>query len=226
MKLCLVFLIDEYAVNESEDFMVYGYIRVSSDKQTVENQRFEIQRFCLRENLHINGWIEETISGMTNYTQRELGSLLRRVQKDDLIICAELSRLGRTLFIIMEILHLCMEKGCSVWTIKDNYRLGDDVQSKVLAFAFGISAEIERNLISQRTKEALARKKAGGVALGRRPGEHNHALNSICVANHDFILRQLHANTPIVRIAQHLHINRNTLYRYLERTAIRQSSTE
>ena len=128
--------------------MIYGYIRVSSDKQTVENQRFEINNFCKRNKLVINGWIEETISGTKAYNKRELGKLLKRVQKDDLIICAELSRLGRNLFMIMEILHICMTKECRVWTIKDNYRLGEDIQSKVLAFAFGLSAEIERNLIS------------------------------------------------------------------------------
>lgn len=150
--------------------MIYGYIRVSSDKQTVENQRFEINKFCEREKLKIDGWIEETISGTKAYNKRELGKLLNRVQKDDLIICAELSRLGRNLFMIMEILNICMTKECRVWTIKDNYRLGDDIQSKVLAFAFGLSAEIERNLISQRTKEALARKKAEGVTLGRPKG--------------------------------------------------------
>ena len=139
--------------------MIYGYIRVSSDKQTVENQRFEINNFCSKNELHIDGWIEETISGTRNYNKRELGKLLKRVKKDDLIICAELSRLGRSLFMIMEILNICMTKECKVWTIKDNYRLGEDIQSKVLAFAFGLSAEIERDLISQRTKEALAGKR-------------------------------------------------------------------
>lgn len=150
--------------------MIYGYIRVSSDKQTVENLRFEINKFCERNKLAIDGWIEETISGTKAYNKRELGKLLKRVQKEDLIICAELSRLGRNLFMIMEILNICMSKECRGWTIKDNYRLGDDIQSKVLAFAFGLSAEIERNLISQRTKEALARKKAEGVVLGRPQG--------------------------------------------------------
>lgn len=150
--------------------MNYGYIRVSSDKQTVENQRFEINNFAKTNGINIDGWIEETISGTKNYDKRELGKLLQKVEKDDLIICAELSRLGRNLFMIMEILNVCMNKECRVWTIKDNYRLGDDIQSKVLAFAFGLSAEIERNLISQRTKEALARKKAEGVVLGRPKG--------------------------------------------------------
>lgn len=110
--------------------MIYGYIRVSSDKQTVENQRFEINNFCERENIKIDGWIEETISGTKAYNKRQLGTLLRRVQKDDLIICAELSRLGRNLFMIMEILNICMTKECRMWTIKDNYKLGEDIQSK------------------------------------------------------------------------------------------------
>ena len=150
--------------------MNYGYIRVSSDKQTVENQRFEIQNFCQKEGLKIDGWIEETVSGTKSYDKRELGNLLTNIEKGDLIVCSELSRLGRNLFMIMEILNQCMDKECRVWTIKDAYRLGDDIQSKVLAFAFGLSAEIERNLISQRTKEALARKKAEGVVLGRPKG--------------------------------------------------------
>ena len=156
--------------------MNYGYIRVSSDKQTVENQRFEIKNFMRRENLPIDGWIEETISGTKAFDKRELGKLLKKVKKDDLIICAELSRLGRNLFMIMEILNICMSKECKVWTIKDNYRLGDDIQSKVLAFAFGLSAEIERNLISQRTKEALARKRAEGVILGRPKGSRSRIV--------------------------------------------------
>lgn len=151
--------------------MVYGYIRVSSDKQTVENQRFEINNFCKGQKLEIDGWIEETISGTKSYNKRELGKLLNQVEKDDLIISAELSRLGRNLFMTMEILNICMIKECRVWTIKDNYRLGEDIQSKVLAFAFGLSAEIERNLISQRTKEALARKKTEGIVLGRPKGK-------------------------------------------------------
>ena len=150
--------------------MVYGYIRVSSDKQTVENQRFEIVKLCERNNLTIDGWIEETISGTKNYDKRELGPLLKKVRKDDLIICSEISRLGRSLFMIMEILSICMKKECKVWTIKDNYRLGDDIQAKVLAFAFGLSAEIERNLISMRTKEALARLKAEVKKIGRPEG--------------------------------------------------------
>ena len=150
--------------------MTYGYIRVSTDKQTVENQRFEILEFVKRNSIVLDSWIEETVSGTIRPENRALGKLLDSIQKDDLIICSELSRLGRSLFMIMSILNKLMEKGARVWTIKDGYRLGDDIQSKVLAFAFGLSAEIERNLISQRTKEALERKKAEGQKLGRPKG--------------------------------------------------------
>lgn len=150
--------------------MIYGYIRVSTDKQTVENQRFEINNFCTKQEIVVDKWIEETISGIKNVDERKLGKLLKKMKKEDVLICSELSRLGRSLLMIMGVLNECMNRDIKVWTIKDNYRLGNDINSKVLAFAFGLSAEIERNLISQRTKEALARKKAEGVILGRPIG--------------------------------------------------------
>lgn len=150
--------------------MIFGYIRVSTDKQTVENQRYEINQFCGKNVIVIDKWIEETISGSKKIEERKLGKLLRRMRKGDVLVCSELSRLGRNLLMIMGILNECMNRDIQVWTIKDNYRLGSDINSKVLAFAFGLSAEIERNLISQRTKEALARKRAEGVILGRPKG--------------------------------------------------------
>lgn len=195
--------------------MIYGYIRVSSDKQTVENQRFEINCFCEREQIKIDGWIEETISGTKNYTKRQLGSLLKKVSKDDIIICSELSRLGRSLFMIMEILNICMTKECRVWTFKDNYRLGDDIQSKVLAFAFGLSAEIERNLISQRTKEALARKKAEGVVLGRPKGRKS-APEKYKLSGKEVLISELLKNgTSLRKIAKICKVDRNTLMRFI-----------
>ncbi len=196
--------------------MTYGYIRVSSDKQTVENQRFEINNFCAKENIAIDGWIEETISGMKSYDKRQLGKLLNKVQKDDLIICAELSRLGRNLFMIMEILNICMTKECRVWTIKDNYRLGDDIQSKVLAFAFGLSAEIERNLISQRTKEALARKKAEGVVLGRPKGRKSAPEKYKLFGKKRLIQELLAVPVSKRKIAKICKVDRNTLARFIK----------
>ena len=211
------------AVNEQpKKGKTYGYIRVSSDKQTVENQRFEIKNFCKRQNMKVDGWIEETISGTKSYNKRQLGRLLKKVEKGDLIICSELSRLGRNLFMIMEILNICMSKECQVWTIKDNYRLGDDISSKVLAFAFGLSAEIERNLISQRTREALARKKAEGVVLGRPKGKRNTQLNPTCIRRKKQILTSLEDGVSIPQIANNIGVARGTLYRYLAYTGIRE----
>lgn len=194
--------------------MNYGYIRVSSDKQTVENQRFEIERFAEASSLKIDGWIEETISGTKNYDKRELGKILKKVQKGDLIICAELSRLGRNLFMIMEILNICMSKECKVWTIKDNYRLGEDIQSKVLAFAFGLSAEIERNLISQRTKEALARKRSEGVVLGRPVGrKSSHVKLS---GNEETIRTLRQRNVSKCEIARIFGVHRMTVDAFIK----------
>lgn len=193
--------------------MNYGYIRVSSDKQTVENQRFEIINFCEKNELKIDGWIEETVSGTKSYDKRELGTLLEKVTVGDLIVCSELSRLGRNLFMIMEILNQCMTKECRVWTIKDGYRLGDDIQSKVLAFAFGLSAEIERNLISQRTREALARKKAEGVILGRPKGRKS---SHVKLSGKEEIIKDLREHgVPINEIACIYKVNRNTVSKFI-----------
>ncbi len=195
--------------------MVYGYVRVSSDKQTVKNQKFEIEIFCRDNSIKIDDWIEETISGTRYFSKRELGKLLRKVTKGDLIICAEISRLGRNVMMIMEILNICMMKGCRVWTIKDNYRLGDDIQSKVLAFAFGLSAEIERNLISQRTKEALARRRAEGVVLGRPKGRKNSPLKHKLYGKRRLIKELLAQGYSKNKIARICKVNRGTLYRFL-----------
>lgn len=196
--------------------MIYGYIRVSSDKQTVANQKFEIENFCAREQITIDGWISETISGTKNYDKRKLGQLLRRIEEGDLIICSEISRLGRSLFMIMEILNICMTKGCRVWTVKDGYRLGDDIQSKVLAFAFGLSAEIERNLISQRTKEALQRKKFEGVTLGRPKGTAGARYCKLYQQEKQ--IRELQAfGKSYTQIADLLGVHRNTLTNYVHK---------
>lgn len=156
--------------------MKYGYIRVSTDKQTTENQKFEIEKYCIESAIQIDEWIEETISATKKLDDRKFGQLLTKMTKGDQLIVTELSRLGRNLMQIMSILNVCMEKDIQVYTIKEHYELGNNINSKVLAFAFGLSAEIERNLISQRTKEALARKKSEGVILGRPKGKKSQNL--------------------------------------------------
>ena len=153
--------------------MIYAYIRVSTDKQTVENQRFELQNFANERRLVIDKWLSEQVTGTKSEKERKRGPLLKKMKKGDTLILSEISRLGRNLMGIMSMLHLCMMKETCVLTVKENYELGNNINSKVLAFAFGLSAEIERELISQRTKEALARRKAEGIQLGRKKGDKN-----------------------------------------------------
>ena len=193
--------------------MNYGYIRVSTDKQSVENQRFEINNFCQRQQCEIDMWVEETVSGTKSPEKRKLGKVIGRMHKGDVLICAEISRLGRNLLMIMSILNLCMNKEIEVWTIKDNYRLGNDINSKVLAFAFGLSAEIERNLISERTKEALARKRAEGIILGRPKGAKNKKNK---LSGHEEQIIAMHKQkVPMSSIARKYKVHPVTISRFL-----------
>ena len=116
--------------------MIYGYIRVSTDRQNTANQRHEIEKFAAFSSLQIDRWVEETVSTRKGLQERRLGRLLGRLQKGDILIATELSRLGRNMLEVMGILQHCLEKDCQIWTLKENYRLGADIQSKVLAFAF------------------------------------------------------------------------------------------
>lgn len=195
--------------------MIYGYIRVSTDKQTLENQEFEINNFCTIEQINIDRWITETISGTMDFEKRKLGDVLKKLHSGDVLICSELSRLGRNLMQIMTILNICLKKEVQVWTIKDNYRLGLDIQSKVLAFAFGLAAEIERNLISQRTKEALARIKASGRKLGRDFGSRNkkHILDG----KEKEILGLINKGIPKTKIAKLMGCSTYSIYELLKR---------
>lgn len=193
--------------------MIYGYIRVSTDKQTVENQRFELERFCSSNGLQIDRWIEETVSGTVPWGRRALGRCLRRARTGDLLLCAELSRLGRSLLMILDVLNYCLGHGIRVWTVKDGYRLGDDIVSKVIAFAFGLSAEIERSLISQRTREALARRRAAGLPLGRPRG---CTPTPKCARFERAIRRHLALGHSRSHICRCLRIDPSTLRRYLK----------
>jgi len=194
--------------------MIYGYIRVSTDKQTVENQRFEITEYAKKSNLPIDQWIEETVSGTISPDKRNLGKLIQMAKSKDVIICSELSRLGRNIFMIMSILNRLMEMNVSVYTVKEGYRLGDDLTSKVLAFAFSISAEIERELISQRTKEALLRKKAEGGVLGHPKGKRNSHVK--LTGREEEIRRLLSFGYSKEQISKELKVCPATLYNFLK----------
>lgn len=198
--------------------MIYGYIRISTDKQLSQNQKFEIEEFAKNNSIAIDKWIEETISSKKDLEERKLGKLLKKIKQDDIIIATELSRLGRNLLQVMSILHHCMNIGCQVWTLKDNYRLGTDIQSKVLAFAFGLSAEIERTMISQRTKRCLDRLRAEGKHIGRTKGSKNK--NTKLSGKYDLIKTLLSQNITKTQIAKMLKVDYTTLYKFIKENAI------
>lgn len=150
--------------------MNYGYIRVSTGMQTVENQRMAIDEWGKRNNKPIDFWYEETVSGAKNYKDRELGNLLRVIQEGDTLVVTEISRLGRSLTMVFNEMQILLDKKVKLYVIKENFALADDIQSKVLIFAFGLSAEIERQLISERTKQGLARVRASGKIIGHPKG--------------------------------------------------------
>lgn len=193
--------------------MVYGYIRVSTDRQTVENQRFELKQFAASHEMRIDKWVEESISGTVPWEKRALGILLRRMQANDILLCSELSRLGRTVFMILEVLNQCLKAGVRVWSIKDGFRLEDDLSSKVLAFAFALSAEVERSLISQRTREALARRRALGVHLGRPQGRNVRSKLDFYAREIELLLQKGYSHK---QIAKHFQVHPQTVSRFLK----------
>ena len=193
--------------------MIYGYIRVSSDKQTTENQRFKISNYAMGRGIKIDRWIEETVSSRKNLRSRKLWALMCKIKGGDSLIVSELSRLGRNMFQIVGILNFCMERQIKLRTIKENYELGNNIASKVLAFAFGLAAEIERELISQRTREALMRRKSEGKALGRPRGQKSVRVK---LSKHeDDIISLINEGVPKARIAKKFNVARGTLSRFL-----------
>ena len=193
--------------------MIYGYCRCSTGKQTVSHQHYEVQKFAKEKGVQIDEWIEETITSRKPLAKRRLGELLNNMKEHDILITPEISRIGRSLLEVMSILQTCLEKNCQIWTIKENYRLGADIQSKVLAFAFGLAAEIERNLISQRTKASLESLKKDGKKLGRPFGSKNRALK--LSKNRTKINNLLAKGFPKSQIARILGVDKMTMYRFL-----------
>lgn len=197
---------------------VYGYLRVSTDKQDCENQKIGVEELAKKQGVPIESWIiDDGVSGTKEPEKRKLGKLLKRIKSGDVIICSELSRLGRRLFMVISILEHCMKIGAKVLTVKDGYELGDNVQSKILAFAFGLVAELEREMISKRTKEALQRRKMNGQAIGRMKGAKNkrHVLDG----KEDKIIALLNAGVAKTKIAKDLKISNGTLYDFIKKQA-------
>lgn len=192
--------------------MIAAYLRVSTEKQNPDNQKEEILRYAKSRRISVDLWVTETVSGKKNEKERKLGSLLRRLKPGDTLIVTEISRLSRTLTDIMEIMGKCLKKKIRLYTTKEGYSFDDSINSKVLCFAFGLVAEIERNLISMRTKEALAVRKANGVQLGRRKGSCTKLR--ILQDNHTEVLSMLKKGYTIASVCKHFCLSRETFNKY------------
>ena len=182
--------------------------------QTHENQEYEIRKYCRRHEIEVTHWVTESVSGTVAVEKRDLGKTISSMSKGDILISTELSRLGRNMLMIMGILNICSAKGIAIHTIKDNFDLSDSINSKIIAFAFALAAEIERNLISQRTREALALRKLNGVKLGRPKGSSQKKV--MFYKKKDEINQMILHGKTIAEIALSIGIHRNTLSRYLK----------
>jgi DNA invertase Pin-like site-specific DNA recombinase len=147
-----------------------AYLRISTTDQDVEKNKADILHLANNKRLGQVQFIEETISGTVSWKKRKIAPIIEQLQKGDNLIVSELSRIGRSMLEIMQVLSIAMEKGIHIYAIKGDWKLDDSLQSKIMAMVFSMAAEIERDLISKRTKEALRAKKAAGVKLGRPKG--------------------------------------------------------
>lgn len=201
--------------------MVYGYLRVSSDKQDVNSQKQGVEAFAKAKGWEIEKYIsDEGISGGTDPDKRKLGPMLKKLQKGDIVICGEISRLGRDLYMVMDVLHFCMSKGVIIYTVKDGFVLGEDIQSKVLAFAFGLSAEIERQMLRQRTQEGLRLRRRMGILLGRPPRKKMSYDYAPLAKYKELIIDHYKNGVSGREIARLVKVDRNTLYRAIVRWGV------
>ena len=205
--------------------MIYGYLRVSSDEQDVNSQKQGVVKFASEHNMEIDKFItDEGVSGGKDPDKRNLGPLLKLINEGDVIICSEISRLGRDLYMVMDILHFCMERKAVIYTVKDKFVLGNDIQSKVLAFAFGLSAEIERQMIRQRTKEGLRLRVKMGVLVGRPLGTVADEPQDLNDEQKKLLIEQYKWGVPERRLAENFKVDRNTIARWLHRWGIKRSA--
>ena len=163
---------------EQKNRQVIGYLRVSTLEQDVEKNKADMLYLANEKQLGSIHFVEEQVSGRVHWKKRQVGDIISQLSQGDTLIVSELSRLGRSMLECMEILSIATQKGIRVFAIKGSWELDESIQSKIVAMAFSMASEIERELISQRTKEALAAKKAAGTKLGRPRGPGKSKLDA------------------------------------------------
>jgi DNA invertase Pin-like site-specific DNA recombinase len=217
------FLLSQY----KEYLMTYGYIRVSTEKQDYENQKHGILNYAHDKKFGHVEFVEEKVSSRKKLEERGIWTMINETLKEgDILIVSELSRLGRSTMEIMTIFKHLAEKNIMTHVIKGGFVIGDPnnkIQSSVLIFAFGLAAEIERELISQRTKEALAVKKAGGMKLGRPKGA---IVKSKLDGKETAIIELLDKKIPVASIAKIFGVARTTMVNFIETRKLDNTKTK
>ncbi len=196
----------------------FAYLRVSTNKQDTENQKLSVLDYCNRHHLVPVHYIEDTSSGKLHWQSRPIGNILKKANSDDHIIVAEVSRLGRSTLQVLEILEYAAKKKISVHIAKSNMIMDGSMQSTITATILGLAAQIEREFISIRTKEALAQRKAKGIALGRPKGP---AARVKLDSERERITEYLKKGVSKRSIARIIECSPATLYAWLKRCNIK-----
>ena len=191
--------------------MVIAYLRVgTSNKELLEEQKDEIKRYASDHNINIDKWITDVTVDKGKEDERNLAMVLDRMQKGDSLVLSDISRLGRTLSEVMEIMGRCMEKSVQIYSIKDRYILDQTLDLPVMGSVFRLVKEIEHSLMSTRTKEALSHKKSTGGPLGRAKG--SAAKQSFLDANKEEVISMLERGDTVMEICKRFNVSRNTYY--------------
>lgn len=190
---------------------VYAYLRVSTDAQDVDNQRRGVAEYCAGKGW-LPGYYEDTASGRTPWRERTLGKLLEQMQRGDVLVCAEVSRLARSTLQVLEICKLAAERGLCLHIVKTGQVIDDSMASKVLTTMLALAGEIERDMISARTKESLARLKAEGVKLGRPEGPARVLMLDAESKQIDSLIA---CGVPLRAVARVVRCSPQTLYNWL-----------
>jgi DNA invertase Pin-like site-specific DNA recombinase len=193
-----------------------AYVRVSTTHQDYENQTFEIANFARRKDMTVDEYVSEVITGKADVKSRKIGDILASLENGDTLIVSEVSRISRSLTAVLNTIEDAVHRGVVIMTVKGDHVFGDNINSKVMAFAFGLAAEIERDLISARTKEALAKKKADGIKLGRPVGSTSPEALKLHGKDEDYIELRL-KKVSKAAIARMFDVHVETLRRYVLR---------
>jgi DNA invertase Pin-like site-specific DNA recombinase len=196
-----------------------AYLRVSTNEQDLEKNKIAILKLANEMRLGNVDFVEEKVSGCITWKKRKIADIVESLKEDDTIIVSELSRLGRSMLECMEIISIATQKHINIYAIKGNWQLNNTIQSKIIAMAFSMASEIERDLISQRTKEALRVKKEAGVKLGRPKGSGSSKLDK-----HKAEITNLLKNGATKRfIAHKYHTTEQNLYRWLNKNNMKKN---